>query len=167
FPYSLRSCFILLSFHSYLALRYLHSFPTRRSSDLNESWTVRSVAAPDRRMFGRGQCPVTPSRLVFSRTFESSTAIAPHRIRAFWDRKSTRLNSSHVSISYAVFCLKKKNNYDQRPPACQHHRSCTAPADGLTPLPPQPDHHHYVSVYTPCHGPMLVTHNDILHVPRA
>src|SRR5207249_12165458 len=28
----------------------------------------------------------------------------------FGDRKSTRLNSSHVSISYAVFCLKKKNN---------------------------------------------------------
>src|SRR5437868_14310696 len=28
------------------------------------------------------------------------------------DRKSTRLNSSHVSISYAVFCLKKKNKKD-------------------------------------------------------
>src|SRR5699024_12071156 len=28
----------------------------------------------------------------------------------FQDRKSTRLNSSHVSISYAVFCLKKKKN---------------------------------------------------------
>src|SRR5699024_12167305 len=28
------------------------------------------------------------------------------------DRKSTRLNSSHVSISYAVFCLKKKNIID-------------------------------------------------------
>src|SRR5690242_9498831 len=28
------------------------------------------------------------------------------------DRKSTRLNSSHMSISYAVFCLKKKNNSD-------------------------------------------------------
>src|SRR5690606_39882712 len=27
------------------------------------------------------------------------------------DRKSTRLNSSHVKISYAVFCLKKKNKY--------------------------------------------------------
>src|SRR6266496_512916 len=27
------------------------------------------------------------------------------------DRKSTRLNSSHVEISYAVFCLKKKNDY--------------------------------------------------------
>src|SRR3712207_7138090 len=27
------------------------------------------------------------------------------------DRKSTRLNSSHANISYAVFCLKKKKNY--------------------------------------------------------
>src|SRR5258708_28861546 len=30
------------------------------------------------------------------------------------DRKSTRLNSSHQIISYAVFCLKKKNNYTNR-----------------------------------------------------
>src|SRR5438477_7059954 len=30
------------------------------------------------------------------------------------DRKSTRLNSSHMSISYAVFCLKKKNNHKSR-----------------------------------------------------
>src|SRR5215510_4888049 len=30
------------------------------------------------------------------------------RLRARGDRKSTRLNSSHVAISYAVFCLKKK-----------------------------------------------------------
>src|SRR2546430_7103604 len=29
------------------------------------------------------------------------------------DRKSTRLNSSHSQISYAVFCLKKKNNHTQ------------------------------------------------------
>src|SRR5258707_10711570 len=29
------------------------------------------------------------------------------------DRKSTRLNSSHANISYAVFCLKKKNKHDQ------------------------------------------------------
>src|SRR5437899_8519250 len=28
------------------------------------------------------------------------------------DRKSTRLNSSHLGISYAVFCLKKKNKYE-------------------------------------------------------
>src|SRR3712207_8959308 len=30
------------------------------------------------------------------------------------DRKSTRLNSSHANISYAVFCLKKNNNYSAR-----------------------------------------------------
>src|SRR5690242_21054541 len=38
------------------------------------------------------------------------------------DRKSTRLNSSHMSISYAVFCLKKKNHpsYDRRAPLCAH-----------------------------------------------
>src|SRR2546429_8848128 len=34
------------------------------------------------------------------------------------DRKSTRLNSSHGYISYAVFCLKKKNNSDSR---CMRH----------------------------------------------
>src|SRR5690625_6998882 len=32
------------------------------------------------------------------------------RIVSHQDRKSTRLNSSHVAISYAVFCLKKKSN---------------------------------------------------------
>src|SRR3712207_7990567 len=30
------------------------------------------------------------------------------------DRKSTRLNSSHANISYAVFCLKKKKKYTER-----------------------------------------------------
>src|SRR5437773_4471516 len=33
-----------------------------------------------------------------------------HHIPAELDRKSTRLNSSHITISYAVFCLKKKKN---------------------------------------------------------
>src|SRR2546428_1503650 len=37
--------------------------------------------------------------------------VAPLRV----DRKSTRLNSSHDQISYAVFCLKKKNNISRRP----------------------------------------------------
>src|SRR5207249_10204288 len=36
--------------------------------------------------------------------------IAPEAKPLHADRKSTRLNSSHVSISYAVFCLKKKKN---------------------------------------------------------
>src|SRR5438270_9890945 len=64
-------------------------FPTRRSSDLDAPATrhgrpaSRRGASPDRaaaaRADGRGE-----------------------------DRKSTRLNSSHSQISYAVFCLKKK-----------------------------------------------------------
>src|SRR5262245_64694029 len=37
----------------------------------------------------------------------SARGNAPRRVRG--DRKSTRLNSSHLGISYAVFCLKKKN----------------------------------------------------------
>src|SRR5690606_41023539 len=36
-----------------------------------------------------------------------------HLILIQQDRKSTRLNSSHVKISYAVFCLKKKKKQDQ------------------------------------------------------
>src|SRR3712207_6849155 len=35
-----------------------------------------------------------------------------HRMGVAGDRKSTRLNSSHANISYAVFCLKKKKNQD-------------------------------------------------------
>src|SRR5699024_12264414 len=38
----------------------------------------------------------------------SMTILVPERL----DRKSTRLNSSHVSISYAVFCLKKKRHIE-------------------------------------------------------
>src|SRR5690625_5993050 len=41
---------------------------------------------------------------------QTDAAINP----GYRDRKSTRLNSSHVAISYAVFCLKKKNNTEQR-----------------------------------------------------
>src|SRR3712207_7642699 len=40
--------------------------------------------------------------------YETTTTLTPQRALA--DRKSTRLNSSHANISYAVFCLKKKKN---------------------------------------------------------
>src|SRR5207302_5581401 len=39
------------------------------------------------------------------------------------DRKSTRLNSSHVKISYAVFCLKKKNHTAPPAPAARTWRA--------------------------------------------
>src|SRR5262245_48493055 len=41
---------------------------------------------------------------------ELSTKLLAHASFSYRDRKSTRLNSSHLGISYAVFCLKKKKN---------------------------------------------------------
>src|SRR5438477_2045948 len=58
-----------------------------------------------RRWWGR---PV--SRSLHRRTTGGTSRSASPRGDAERDRKSTRLNSSHMSISYAVFCLKKKNN---------------------------------------------------------
>src|SRR5574340_1312605 len=59
----------------------------------------------------------SPSYLVRNRTLgpplENNPEIPPSSreegLRLLQDRKSTRLNSSHQKISYAVFCLKKKN----------------------------------------------------------
>src|SRR5699024_11480545 len=49
--------------------------------------------------------------LLYDQAFSHQSPILRANLQAFEkDRKSTRLNSSHVSISYAVFCLKKKNN---------------------------------------------------------
>src|SRR5205809_4692293 len=46
------------------------------------------------------------------------------------DRKSTRLNSSHGYISYAVFCLKKKKNITMD----EGNSSCSCPTIGLAPV---------------------------------
>src|SRR5438045_5493212 len=43
------------------------------------------------------------------------------------DRKSTRLNSSHLGISYAVFCLKKKKNNHLTPCQKRHHQTLRTP----------------------------------------
>src|SRR3712207_7466705 len=54
--------------------------------------------------------PRRARRAVDRRAARVAGVVHPHdqRVRAA-DRKSTRLNSSHANISYAVFCLKKKN----------------------------------------------------------
>src|SRR5699024_12307030 len=46
------------------------------------------------------------------------------------DRKSTRLNSSHVSISYAVFCLRKKERQLKKPDRCTPARSVIVQESG-------------------------------------
>src|SRR3712207_9386492 len=51
--------------------------------------------------------PVGCARLVFAR-HQSEVRAYGSGAREALDRKSTRLNSSHANISYAVFCLKKK-----------------------------------------------------------
>ena len=52
---------------------------------------------------------------------EESVAFVIHYRGLRLDRKSTRLNSSHKPISYAVFCLKKKKH---KPPPPPHHAHC-------------------------------------------
>src|SRR5438067_3907315 len=76
----------------------------RRDGDL----VARLVAAGE----NRGQIELAVGRLIAARgrsghrePRQKAGALRVHR-----DRKSTRLNSSHVSISYAVFCLKKKKH---------------------------------------------------------
>src|SRR5687768_17870318 len=95
---------------------HLHSFPTRRSSDLGAVdyvvdhdvpgafveaglWKGRSLMAVAMRLRDRG---VTDRELIGFDTFTGMTDPGEE------DRKSTRLNSSHGYISYAVLCLNKK-----------------------------------------------------------
>src|SRR5438874_5297418 len=80
----------------------LHLFPTRRSSDLHGRPLIAgttTVSGPTR-VFSRGS--IAAIECVFKQMKTASWT------RSSSDRKSTRLNSSHVEISYAVFCLKKK-----------------------------------------------------------
>src|SRR5690348_17490644 len=90
-------------FHCYLDHRALHSFPTRRSSDL----VAMSISPARRRTASVAvRCSSTVRCAVVTQVILEPV---PR------DRKSTRLNSSHPSISYAVFCLKKKkkNNHER------------------------------------------------------
>src|SRR5438045_6348342 len=72
---------------------YLHSFPTRRSSDLDQA--ERELVDAD-------------LQLRVLRRVELARFGEHDHTELKIDRKSTRLNSSHLGISYAVFCLKKK-----------------------------------------------------------
>src|SRR5688572_30883001 len=79
----------------------IHSFPTRRSSDLHRG-AGREAAVSDP---GAGR-PAEGSAGRAVRRRARDVSVRHDELLA--DRKSTRLNSSHSQISYAVFCLKKK-----------------------------------------------------------
>src|SRR5205814_6002125 len=100
-----------------LALRHLPPFPTRRSSDLRKfplgdagrhgrDPARPSIGAPERIHYGAIVAAVTGG-------LNDDVALKPEvipqapELHLRRDRKSTRLNSSHLGISYAVFCLKK------------------------------------------------------------
>src|SRR5699024_12519425 len=74
----------------------IHSFPTRRSSDLGKTKMYEYYKTLG--LFEKTGVDVPGEANSIMHQLKNIGA----------DRKSTRLNSSHVSISYAVFCLKKK-----------------------------------------------------------
>src|SRR5207248_8254710 len=95
----------------------LHSFPTRRSSDLEPKHRERVAVRLE--CIGLGGAKVQRRRkqqslrrhfAALERTHElleeNSLVRRMNSLRAVQDRKSTRLNSSHRTISYAVSCLK-------------------------------------------------------------
>src|SRR5699024_12551147 len=97
-----------VSFYASIYHQHLHSFPTRRSSDLNvymhkcESCGYTQQLDYEKNI----ECLDESGIDIIAKTVRDGT----YRFvcQKCKDRKSTRLNSSHVSISYAVFCLKKK-----------------------------------------------------------
>src|SRR5690606_41305562 len=103
----------VLCLHCYAVRVALPPFPTRRSSDLHVHAAMLrlacAVAGPDR------VAMITDS-ISATGLSDGEYLLGPMRVRVVdgvarlvEDRKSTRLNSSHVKISYAVFCLKKKH----------------------------------------------------------
>src|SRR5690348_17574323 len=78
-----------------------------RSPEVVEPQALKTELKPVKRLQkGVHKSIEVGKHLVSARVVDEAEAL-----RAELDRKSTRLNSSHPSISYAVFCLKKKKNY--------------------------------------------------------
>src|SRR5699024_11763599 len=88
----------------------LHSFPTRRSSDLPGKVAQHIAEFSQSRVILTSDLPgfETTSFAPDSDCAQSTDVDTTIETLVQTDRKSTRLNSSHVSSSYAVFCLKKK-----------------------------------------------------------
>src|SRR5207253_11294675 len=103
--------------HCHTPHRHLPSFPTRRSSDLPATLNDSNCQRPQRGnhilktwdlVMTLWKFFVSSGRKLHMSRQECSLACEGTFLPRHVDRKSTRLNSSHVAISYAVFCLKKK-----------------------------------------------------------
>src|SRR5205085_12240416 len=103
--------------HSPLTHRHSPSFPTRRSSDLASNTRDRQPCAPGRATRLANFARRSPQSETAANSPGEDYRNSPdgpcrrptrdHIAAVGTDRKSTRLNSSHSQISYAVFCLKK------------------------------------------------------------
>src|SRR5207244_10600775 len=106
----------LLSLYSVSDLRLLPSFPTRRSSDLPLFVGVALAQAFTRPGFDFERHALSLLSLGDVGWIQVANFLVSGLLTVLFavglaegaDRKSTRLNSSHQIISYAVFCLKKK-----------------------------------------------------------
>src|SRR5690606_41783983 len=100
-------------FFCYVGPRPLRSFPTRRSSDLVLDLVRGQVgqldAPPEGGVVdGQRHLAVRLEQLVDQLGVAVEERVGD--VGALEDRKSTRLNSSHVKISYAVFCMTQTNS---------------------------------------------------------
>src|SRR5690606_41438012 len=97
-----------LLYYGFFALRHFHPFPTRRSSDLRVDAETQDLLTKAAALAGMSSL----NSFVLNAAIEKAKQVIEReqvlKLRTNEDRKSTRLNSSHVKISYAVFCLKKK-----------------------------------------------------------
>src|SRR5437764_9285742 len=92
----------------HLEVRVLPSFPTRRSSDLEAGPLGEELRQPGRGEVEPRQAVRAVAQVEAPVEREGRADVGEAGVREEQDRKSTRLNSSHRCISYAVFCLKKK-----------------------------------------------------------
>src|SRR2546426_7484235 len=70
---------------------------------------------------GSARRELPPARSARATSSSAMVTCSTSRSAAAGDRKSTRLNSSHLVISYAVFCLKKKKNKINTSQSVEHY----------------------------------------------
>src|SRR5699024_11564290 len=101
----------------------------RRHTRSKRDWSSDVCSSDLDKRLSRRSCHSDASAQIvkWNLFFKSTRRPLDIKLRNGKDRKSTRLNFSHVSISYAVFCLKKKKNEIKNTKEKYYHESNTHP----------------------------------------